>query len=59
MANNLKLTTISLLGKLGGKALDISDKSIVIPSDSTARVQEMHLLVIHILCELIETHLGI
>ena len=59
MANNLNLTTISLLGKLGGKALDISHKSIVIPSDSTARVQEMHLLVIHILCELIETQLGL
>ena len=59
MANNLNLTTLSLLGKLGGKAFNISHKSIVIPSDSTARVQEMQLLVIHILCELIETQLGL
>ena len=59
MANNLNLTTLSLLGKSGGKAFDISHKSIVIPSDSTARVQEMQLLVIHILCELIETQLGL
>ena len=59
VANNLNMTSISLLGKGGGKALDISQASIVIPSDSTARVQEMHILVIHILCELIETQLGI
>ena len=59
MANNLNLTTLSLLGKSGGKAFDISHKSIVIPSDSTARIQEMQLLVIHILCELIETQLGL
>ncbi len=59
VANDLNLTTISLLGKGGGKAFDISQESILIPSESTARVQEMHLLVIHILCELIETQLGI
>lgn len=59
VANNLNLNTISLLGKGGGKAINISQSSILIPSYSTARVQEMHLLVIHILCELIETQLGI
>ena len=59
VANNLNLKTISLLGKGGGKALNTSQLSIVIPSSSTARVQEMHLLVIHILCELIEKQLGI
>lgn len=59
VANDLNLTTISLLGKGGGKAVNSSQISIVIPSSSTARVQEMHLLVIHILCELIEKQLGI
>ena len=59
VANNLNLTTISLLGKGGGEAIGISQASIVIPSESTARVQEMHILVIHILCELIETQLEI
>ena len=59
VANDLNLKTISLLGKGGGKALNTSQMSIVIPSSSTARVQEMHLLVIHILCELIEKQLGI
>ncbi len=35
------------------------DEAIVIPSDSTARIQECHILIGHILCELIEEELGL
>ena len=48
------LATIALSGKNGGALKDAADLSIVIGSDSTARIQEAHILVIHILCELIE-----
>jgi len=59
MAKEKKIHTVGLLGKGGGEAFKLADHSIVIPSQSTARVQEMHITVGHILCELIEEGLGI
>jgi len=58
-SKELGLITISLLGKGGGSAQEISDYSLVVPSGSTDRIQEMHILIGHILCELIEDELGI
>jgi D-sedoheptulose 7-phosphate isomerase len=45
---------ISLLGKSGGTIKDISDLSIIIPSNNTPRIQEMHITIGHIICELID-----
>ena len=59
MANQKKIETIGLLGKGGGDALNLSKYSVVVPSDSTARVQEMHILIGHILCDMIEEGLDI
>jgi len=59
MAKEKKIHTVGLLGKGGGEAFKLVDHSIVIPSQSTARIQEMHIIVGHILCELIEEGLGI
>lgn len=53
-AKSLGATTIGLLGKDGGCISKISDCSIVIPSNVTARVQESHIMIIHIICEIIE-----
>ena len=58
-AKELKLKTISILGKDGGRALKISDNYILVPSNSTARIQEIHALTEHIICELIEEQLGL
>ena len=58
-AKNKKMRTVGLLGKGGGQALEIADHAIVIPSESTARIQEMHITIGHILCELIEEGLGL
>ena len=58
-AKELKLKTVSILGKDGGRALKISDKYILVPSYSTARIQEIHALTEHIICELIEEQLGL
>ena len=59
VAKNRGVTTIGLLGKRGGEAKDLVDESIIIPSNSTARVQEMHILVGHILCDSIEDGLNL
>jgi D-sedoheptulose 7-phosphate isomerase len=45
---------VGLTGKNGGKMNDLCDINIVIPSDNTARIQEMHILVGHMLCGVIE-----
>ena len=50
---------VGLLGRDGGPLLAESDLAIVAPSDVTARIQEVHILVIHTLCGLIEQKLGI
>ena len=54
-----KMTVFALLGNQGGAARDLADDSLVIPSDSTARVQEAHILIGHILCDFIEQELGL
>jgi D-sedoheptulose 7-phosphate isomerase len=59
MARSLGLQTLGLLGKDGGVAKDLVDQAIVIPSESTARIQEAHILIGHILCDLIEQELGL
>ena len=51
--------TIGLLGHGGGRIAKEADLSIVVPSDVTARVQESHIVIIHILCELIEEALSV
>ena len=58
-ARELKMTSIGFLGKGGGRAKNYCDKSIIIPSNSTARIQEMHILLGHIMCEIIEDELGL
>ncbi len=57
-AKELGLETISLLGKNGGKAINISKHNILVPSSVTARIQEIHTLTEHIICELIEEAFG-
>jgi D-sedoheptulose 7-phosphate isomerase len=54
LASIMDVDTIALLGNSGGEAKAHADLSIIIPSDSTARIQEAHILIGHILCDLIE-----
>lgn len=51
------LYTIGLLGKDGGAVKDLVDLPIVVPSASTSRIQEVHITIGHILCELVEQSL--
>ena len=59
VAKQKEVTTIGLLGKGGGRAASLAKRSIIVPSESTARVQEMHILIGHILCDLIEEGLHL
>ena len=53
-----KLKTIAFLGRDGGSTLGIADVDLLIKSESTARVQEAHHLLLHVLCEIIESRLD-
>ena len=52
-----KLKTIAFLGRDGGATIGIADIDLLVKDDSTARIQEAHQLLIHVLCEIIETRL--
>lgn len=51
------LTTIAWTGGTGGKLAGLVDFPFVVPSTVTARIQECHITMGHVLCELIEDHL--
>lgn len=53
-AREIGITTISLLGKDGGACKDISDYALIVPSSDTARIQESHIMIGHIICDLVE-----
>jgi len=48
------IKTVALVGKDGGKMAQLADISLIIPSYSTPRIQESHILIGHILCDIIE-----
>jgi D-sedoheptulose 7-phosphate isomerase len=48
------LRSIGLVGKGGGDLASLVDVAVVVPSDSTARIQECHITVAHALCELVD-----
>lgn len=56
---DLGVEPICLLGKNGGRAKSIVEHSIIIDSDSTARIQEMHIMIGQIFCDLIEHGLSL
>jgi len=58
-AKNKNIKVIGLLGNEGGKLGKICDISIIVPSTSTPRIQEAHILIGHTLCEGIEIELGL
>ena len=54
VAKEKGITTVALVGKDGGKMAQMADLAIVVPSDSTPRIQESHILIGHIICDIIE-----
>ncbi|WP_027001595.1 D-sedoheptulose-7-phosphate isomerase [Hugenholtzia roseola] len=56
-ANQIGMTTIGMTGSKGGKLKMLCQECFCVPSDDTPRIQEMHLLIGHILCQLVENAL--
>jgi len=57
MAKTIGVTTIGFTGQNGGKLKDLGDYLINVPSNTTPRIQESHILVGHIICELVEINI--
>lgn len=51
------VTTISLLGRSGGGTKGVADIELLVRGESTARIQEAHMLLLHVLCEAVEDRL--
>ncbi len=51
------ITTVALLGNDGGKAAKLVDVALVVPHTDTPRIQEVHITIGHIICQLIEDEL--
>jgi D-sedoheptulose 7-phosphate isomerase len=54
IAKSKGIFSISLTGKDGGAVKDISDLCINVPANETARIQEVHIFILHLFCELFE-----
>lgn len=57
-AKRMDIKTIGFIGRDGGKLKALVDIPIVVPSDSTQRIQESHITIGQILCELVEAHFA-
>ncbi len=49
---------IAFTGRDGGAMAELADVAIIVPSDSTARIQEAHLFIIHVLCDMLDSRLD-
>jgi len=56
-AQLMGMITVGLTGSTGGKMKSISNILINVPSDNTARIQESHIMIGHILCEIVESRM--
>ena len=54
LAKELGCNTLGLSGKNGGKMNEVCNLNLVIPSSDTPRIQEMHILIGHILCQAVD-----
>jgi D-sedoheptulose 7-phosphate isomerase len=54
LAKKLECNTLGLTGKDGGKMNEVCDVNLIVPSDDTPRIQEMHILFGHIICQVVD-----
>jgi D-sedoheptulose 7-phosphate isomerase len=58
VAKQRGLVTVALTGRSGGRAAEVADHALRMPSDDTPRIQECQMLVGHTICELVERELA-
>ena len=59
IASQMKCTTIGFSGEAGGKMNNICDLNIIAPSSNTPRIQEIHIIIGHTICHLIDQEFEI
>ena len=47
-------TTVGLLGRNGGEAAALTDHTIIVPGNVTSHIQEMHVMIVHLLCDIVD-----
>jgi len=57
-ARTMGISVIALTGRDGGQLAPLADVKIIVPSSSTARIQEAHICIMHCVCECVENILG-
>lgn len=57
-AKTAGLKSIALLGRDGGDCKNIADVDLIVPGNATARIQEAHKFLLHVLCEIVEPRLA-
>ncbi|MGE5249353.1 MAG: glycosyltransferase [Bacteroidota bacterium] len=55
-ARQMGIESLALLGGDGGDVASLSSEALVVPGWNTQRIQETHILILHLLCELVERH---
>ncbi len=58
VARGRGVRTVALLAKGGGRLKDLVDHAVVVPTEETARAQEIHLALGHVICEIVEAALA-
>ena len=58
LANELGCITIGFTGRDGGEMNEVCDINLIVPSDNTPRIQEMHILYGHTICQIIDNKLS-
>ncbi len=53
------VTVVAFLGRSGGQLKALTDLALVVPSEDTARIQEIHLAIEHVICSMVEDRLRI
>lgn len=53
-AKKMGITTVAMVGSKGGRMRDLANYCIAVPSDVSAHIQEMHITIGHLICDLIE-----
>jgi len=56
-AQTLGIHTVAVTGNGGGSLASLADLAVVVPEENTQYIQEAHLAIEHILCQLVEQHL--
>ena len=59
VSKQMNITPAAFGGKDGGKIFGLADPYLIVPSNTTARIQEMHILIGHLLCDGLERELGL